>query len=156
MVVLQDERQRLDAGARVEFGFAGLLRPDHPYATTQADLAHFDALCELPEARAPLARALDAPPTAMSLFARAPFLEARDLDGGEIDAVFGLERRHEEREDGQLLSFFVDGERHIVLRAKELRVQRPHGALLRTGAALTPTPRNAALDSLRLIRLWAP
>ena len=39
---------------------------------------------------------------------------------------------------GTLLSFFHGADRHVVLRAKELRVQRPHGHLLRTGRHLTP------------------
>ena len=36
------------------------------------------------------------------------------------------------------LSFFHGDDRHVVLRAKELRVQRPHGHLLRTGRHTTP------------------
>src|SRR5262249_4062068 len=47
--------------------------------------------------------------------------------------------RHEERDgQGQPLSFFHDAGHHVVLRAKELRVLRPHGHLLRTGRHLTP------------------
>ena len=53
--------------------------------------------------------------------------------------TFAAPWRHEERDDrGTLLSFFHGADRHVVLRAKELRVQRPHGHLLRTGRHLTP------------------
>ncbi|HEX5049531.1 MAG TPA: hypothetical protein VFX89_20635, partial [Gammaproteobacteria bacterium] len=44
----------------------------------------------------------------------------------------------ERDERGALLSFFHGADRHVVLRAKELRVLRPHGHLLRTGRHLTP------------------
>jgi 1,2-beta-oligoglucan phosphorylase len=37
-----------------------------------------------------------------------------------------------------LLSFFCGEDRHVALLAKELRVQRPHGHMLRTGRRLTP------------------
>ena len=53
--------------------------------------------------------------------------------------LFPGERRHEERdEQGALLSFFHGDDGHVVLRAKELRVQRPHGHMLRTGLHVTP------------------
>jgi cellobiose phosphorylase len=36
------------------------------------------------------------------------------------------------------LSFFAGDCGHVVLKAKELQVLRPHGHILRTGGALTP------------------
>ena len=48
-------------------------------------------------------------------------------------------RRHDERDDEAGCSRFFHGEdRHVVLRAKELAVLRPHGHLLRTGRHLVP------------------
>jgi len=73
-----------------------------------------------------------------SLFASAPILEALDLEETEIRAFFGDAPRHEEREDGQLLSFFTSDMSHVVFNAKELKVLRPHGHLLRSGGPLTP------------------
>jgi cellobiose phosphorylase len=73
------------------------------------------------------------------LFSDAPLLEALDLDNASCDAFFAQERRHEESDaDDGLLSFSHGADRHVVLKAKELRVQRPHGHLLRTGRHLTP------------------
>ena len=43
-----------------------------------------------------------------------------------------------EREDGRTLSFFVGDCSHVVLKAKEQSVLRPHGHILRTGNGLTP------------------
>jgi hypothetical protein len=77
-----------------------------------------------------------------SLFHSAAQWPARDLSATELATYFGGERRHEEWQDGRLLSFFQqspEGEaRHIALRAKELAVDRPHGHLLRSGQHLTP------------------
>lgn len=79
------------------------------------------------------------PATAATLFSAAPLLNALDLDAGTVSELFASSRRHEELdESGELLSFFHGEYHHVVLRAKELRVQRPHGHLLRTGRHTTP------------------
>ncbi|MGG6496479.1 UNVERIFIED_CONTAM: hypothetical protein NY603_26525, partial [Bacteroidetes bacterium 56_B9] len=71
---------------------------------------------------------------AASLFASAPPLAVADLDDAACSGLFPGERRHEERDDaGRLLSFFTGEHGHVVLRAKELVVQRPHGHILRAG-----------------------
>lgn len=59
-------------------------------------------------------------------------LACRDLDPGEVVALFD----EEEREDGSLLSYFTGENAHVVLRAKELAVLRPHGQILGTGSKL--------------------
>lgn len=48
------------------------------------------------------------------------------------------ERRLEERENGELLSFFTPTSAHVVLREKEIRCERPHGNIIRTGALDAP------------------
>jgi cellobiose phosphorylase len=66
-------------------------------------------------------------------------LQAVDLDAAGVEELFPGERRHEERdEQSTLLSFFHGDDHHVVLRAKELRVLRPHGHIMRTGLRLTP------------------
>src|SRR5262249_37638261 len=113
---------------------------DHPGPTSDADLERVQRIVELPEAKPLIAstkakRKVDA----ASLFVSAPLLAARDLGEDELLAAFAAPWRHEERDGvGTLLSFFYDSDRHVVLRAKELRVLRPHGHLLRTGRHLTP------------------
>lgn len=80
----------------------------------------------------------DQPIPAPSLFATASVLGAADLTEPEMSDLFGEDRREVEAEDGRLLSFFAGDCRHVVLKAKELQVLRPHGHILRTGGALTP------------------
>ena len=66
-------------------------------------------------------------------------LSTLDLDVETLRRYFATPWRHEEvDEQGERLSFFYATDRHVVLRAKELRTQRPHGHLLRTGRHTTP------------------
>lgn len=148
MAAIQDAPCRLEPGQRVERGFFGGFVADHPAATAAADLDFVDTLLALPEAQAPAAAAPpdgSAPPCP-SLFATAPPLAALDLDAETLAALFGTDLRAVERDaDGQILSFFHSERRHVVLKAKELKVLRPHGHILRTGAL--PTPDETALTS---------
>jgi len=130
---LQSEPAELEGEAR--FVFYGLFRENHPAAidslefeeevrsaweeaetTRSADLA---AASE-PVNKVAFADAIGAPLTATSMTI------------AEIDALFPR-RRQEERQDGQLLSFFTDSHEHVVLKEKELLVERPHGHILMSG-----------------------
>jgi cellobiose phosphorylase len=142
MVVIRDAAIRLEPKARAAAGFFGAFHSDHREATTDADLAHVEEALGLPEA-APISTELrilpQAPSQNVTLFSSAAPLETHDLDDSALDTLFGPSRRHEERDDqGQLLSFFHAADQHVVLKAKELRVLRPHGHLLRTGRHITP------------------
>lgn len=139
VVALQDEVITLAPGAGAAAGFFLALQAHHADASSDADLDRLPALLALPEASP--GPALDAPgqPPAASLFATAEPLASLDLDDATRDALFPGERRHEERDDaGRLLSFFAGDAGHVVLRAKELLVQRPHGHILRAGDHLVP------------------
>ena len=139
LIALQDAPITLQPGATVTLGFFGRIEADHPAASSEADLALVDATLALPEA-SPLpfgASVAGAAPVA-TLFSAAPWLAALDLHANEVDSLFGHPRRHEERADEALLSFFTGDACHVVLRAKEVQVLRPHGHILRTGEHLTP------------------
>jgi 1,2-beta-oligoglucan phosphorylase len=141
MAAVQEEVRSLAPGARWSGGFFLSLAADHPRATSPADLSKVD------EALA-WAAALPAPPVASSaaeqpapasLFTTAPLLEALPLSDAELRRHFPGPWRHQERDaEGALLSFFYGGRGHVVLREKEARTLRPHGQILRTGAALSP------------------
>jgi cellobiose phosphorylase len=144
MAVIQDAGATLQVGAPSRFGFFGWFEPDHPAATSDADLAAIDRALALPEAsHAPQPSAGAAPASAPaarrgSLFSGRPRLSGRDLTAEETAALWPGPWRHVERVDGELLSFFTADQTHVALRAKELRVLRPHGHLLRTGGRLVP------------------
>lgn len=148
LVALQDAPLELAGGERATGGFFGVLAEDHPAATRAADLESIERALSLPEARARdlpvvMPYAAQLPPRGASLFVTAARLQALDLSLEEQHALFGTERRHEEVDaHGRHLSFFCGAQTHVVLRAKELRVLRPHGHMLRTGTHSTPDERS--------------
>jgi 1,2-beta-oligoglucan phosphorylase len=141
MAVLRDEPLRLAAGESLPAGFFGLFVADHPDASSQADLSRVGGVLALPEA-VPAADSMEPAEGGGgdgTLFSAAAPLEAADLDDDALRGLFAPPWRHEENDErSERLSFFHGADRHVVLRAKELRVLRPHGQLLRTGRHLTP------------------
>lgn len=133
LVGIQDQVTCLAPGEGVSAGFYGWIELDHPEATSPADLGIVDEAVGLFESLSPVPRlTMDALPP-RSLFDVAPTLATTPLDEGAIDKLFGAERREAEYGDGGLLSFFTGRRTHVVLKAKEEAVLRPHGHILRTG-----------------------
>jgi len=143
MALIEDEPIRLAASETVQAGFFACLVADHPAASSPADIAEADAALALPEAAGLTPNSSGERSGASNLFASAPMLAIRDLDAAQLDTLFGAERRHLEADasSGALLSFFSGADRHVVLRAKELAVLRPHGHMLRSGQHQTPDER---------------
>ncbi|MGH8138470.1 MAG: GH36-type glycosyl hydrolase domain-containing protein [Steroidobacteraceae bacterium] len=140
MVVIRDAPLQLDPGASVDAGFFGAYRADHPDATSTSDLGRVNEILALPEAAPFAIESVSAEPLrAATLFSRAAFLNGRNFDAEGLRTWFGSEWTHEELDEGgEYLSFFHSGDCHVVLSRKELRVQRPHGHILRTGHHMTP------------------
>ena len=140
MVAIQDEPLQIEPGERVSAGFFGSFSADHPAATSLEDLDAVDQALDLPEAAfSELAVVAGDDSNSATLFSRSPCLDAIDLQADDLHQLFGSQRRHEEvDEQGAVLSFFYDTDGHVVLKAKERRVQRPHGHLLRSGRHVTP------------------
>jgi cellobiose phosphorylase len=139
MVAIQDAPIGIEPGAVTERGFFGWFEADHPAASSAADLKFVDAATRLAESRVPRSRSIHPGSTAVgTLFSSAPMLQSLDLTEGEITDLFGGELREQERLEGKLLSFFTNVRRHVVLKAKELQVLRPHAHILRTGSRLVP------------------
>jgi cellobiose phosphorylase len=136
-IALQSPAATLAPGETIVRQFFGVYQPDHPAASSDADLSLLDQIADL--ANAPRGDiALSAP--RRTLLQDAPSLPGLDLDPAMLDRLYP-DRLQAESQDGTLLSFFVQEgalNRHIVLRAKELLVKRRHGTLLRTGGAMLP------------------
>ncbi|WP_340025398.1 cellobiose phosphorylase [Paenibacillus sp. FSL K6-1096] len=123
---LQTEPMTLSAP--VEFAFYGLFRPTHPAAVTELE---FQA--ELQAAYAEIDWNVNAaePVRDVPVLSREigqPYVSAQ-WSQAEIEAAYP-ERKLEETENGELLSFFTDEHVHVVLQPKELLVERPHGHII--------------------------
>ncbi len=140
MTAIQDEPLRLAPGEKAARGFFGGFVPHHAEATTKADLAFVDQILSQPEVMPGDTRLAGSPGTiaATSLFTSAPPLETTDLTEAEIERTFGESREIERDASGKILSLFAGWRSHVVMKAKDLAVLRPHGHMLRTGGKLTP------------------
>ena len=144
MVAIQDEPLRLEPDSSATLGFFALLVPDHPDATSAADLSHVGHALALAEAApTPIDTRVHSGQNediaAPTLFSTAPLVEALDLKEAELQSMFAGEWRHQEVDaQHRLLSFFRGTAQHVVLREKEVHTLRPHGHLLRTGRHATP------------------
>ena len=138
VVALQSEPFTLQKAQSHTSTFVASYLLDHPSASSEQDLSRLPALVRsFAEARQPSAAgALSTP--ARDRFQAARLLPVEDLTPSELAELFGGERRHVEEADGKLLSFFTDGPRHVVLRAKEQRVDRPHGHILQAKSGFVP------------------
>ncbi|HUI59130.1 MAG TPA: hypothetical protein VLX90_02845, partial [Steroidobacteraceae bacterium] len=146
-VVVRDGSLRVEAGANAAAGFFGFCSEDHPAATAPSDLERVAVVLGVPEAGAgavglrpasATARA-QAPASTATLFTASEPVRSADPDAERLRGLFPPPWRHEERDEGgNLLSFFHGTDSHVVLRAKEVRVLRPHGHILRTGRHTVP------------------
>jgi len=138
VLALQENPFHLSAGDVHQSAFVATYLPDHPQATSPEDLNRLSGiLTEFDDARS-IDRPRDWIVPAGNLFNTAAFLPVDDLRDRELDRFFGGGRRHCEFEDGRLLSFFCDQHNHVVLRAKETMVDRPHAHILQAEAGYVP------------------
>jgi 1,2-beta-oligoglucan phosphorylase len=144
MAIVRDATIRLPPRGQIDAGFFGCVLADHPQATSASDLQRVAVTLALPEA-APLPKTVSVDVSApaasksASLFSGAALLNGGELERATLQDFFGTQWRHRElTARGDLASFFCGADRHVVLRAKELEVLRPHGHLLRTGTHMTP------------------
>ncbi|PZE22859.1 cellobiose phosphorylase [Paenibacillus xerothermodurans] len=126
---LQSERVKLNGSAR--FVFYGLFMPDHPSAVDSLEFETeiLQAWKTMGTQAAEPGRSLE--PVRLASDIAAP-LAGGPMTPEEIERLFP-NRRHEEWEGGMLLSFFTDTREHVVLKQKELLVERPHGHILMSG-----------------------
>ena len=137
LVALQTAPTRLEPGDPHRLAVVGLVLPDHPEATGEADLTHVDdALAwadELLEHDRPAA--VGSRPVEPTVFAPAALLPAEPLASlPDLDEATQIERT----DDGDVLAYFVGADRHVVTRRKDLGLVRPHAHLLRTGGRWLP------------------
>ncbi|HEY5203451.1 MAG TPA: cellobiose phosphorylase, partial [Roseiarcus sp.] len=135
---LQSKAVTLEPGGKASWTFFGFFQPDHPAASSEADVSRIDAVEGASRDWREREIALSAPPRSLLHDSRSAVSET--LDDKAVRARY-RRRTHVEKAGDQLLSFFVPGRthsRHVVLRAKEHIVARRHGSLVRSGQELLP------------------
>lgn len=128
---LQSEKVQLRG--KTQFGFYGYYRDHHPEAVTGLQFAK-----EIAEAFHQLAKGSDfvaIPKVEKKVYIGEP-LKTIAMTSEEI-AYYFPKRMQEEYDNSTLLSFFTDTYEHVVLKAKELIVDRPHGHIIVSGDDLT-------------------
>ncbi|WP_311772472.1 GH36-type glycosyl hydrolase domain-containing protein [Listeria booriae] len=130
---LQAERVTLMEGVHEQIVFYGLFKESHADAVTE--------LAFVSEVRAAWDALFieDAFVTVDKVARREDIgsvLRTVDVTVAELD-VYYPERYQEEWDGDRLLSFFTETHEHVVLRAKELEVERSHGHILFSGNQLT-------------------
>jgi 1,2-beta-oligoglucan phosphorylase len=145
---LQSRSVSLPPRATGEIRFFAAFEADHPEASSAADagLARAAGKAFRSRRRAAIGpAALPRPvgptvrPRPAGLFDAPVLFASRDLEPADLERFFGSEWRHIERRDGTLLSFFHGHQQHVVLRAKELVMERPTGHIMRSGRDLLPS-----------------
>ena len=126
---LQSERVKLSGSA--QFVFYGLLKENHAEAITALEFEK-----EISEAWEQVNQKEEQDFTPVDKVSISPAiggpLQTQSMPMDEINRLFP--KRHQEEWDGDtLLAFFTDTHEHIVLKEKELLVERPHGHILMSG-----------------------
>jgi len=139
LVAMQAKPQMLGPMQDCTSSFTASFLFDHPEATSSNDLKHLEALFSGVES------IIEPHPDAVwytplvNLFTEHDLLQAEELDVDELKTLFGNEWRHVEKSSGKVLSFFKGDNHHVVLKAKELIVDRPHGNIMQALSSITPT-----------------
>lgn len=129
---LQTERFELNGDTHeARAVFYGLFKETHPAAIEELEYDQ-DVLAAWEQAEViPAITEQGAAAVSPATRIGAP-LAVQSMTKEELDRYFPT-RGQEEVVDGELLSFFTDTHEHVVLKEKELRVERPHGHILMTG-----------------------
>ncbi|HQG22263.1 MAG TPA: amylo-alpha-1,6-glucosidase [Bacteroidales bacterium] len=158
VIAVQEEPFVLGPGKTRRVRFVLTFLHNHPQATSEADLdrlhdlaMEFSHNCSVPAgglSSEALFSLLHKPgglsgiegfrKPELNLFSDPVILQADELSEKEIEKFFPGPRRHTEFSGGQPLSFFYDMNRHVMLREKELLVDRPHGHIMHTRSHLVP------------------
>ncbi|OQA02250.1 MAG: hypothetical protein BWY69_01165 [Planctomycetes bacterium ADurb.Bin401] len=140
VAALQEKPFILESGQNHSSGFFGIYCPDHTIATSSDDLMLIDnSLCELTNLYTqPWSDEFDYQEPAKSIFSESPLFISEDLTEEELNMLFPGTRRYSEVAGNKLLSFFYQDWAHVVLRAKELLAERPHGHIVKTSSGFLP------------------
>lgn len=141
LLALQSRAYTLNPGAGVVLRFLFLFAANHPEPSSVEDLELIRPVLGSFEAFNPMPYLPWKQSPRVSSFNPPNYFISQDLSEAEITDFFGEARGHAEYAGQRLLSFFTLEGNHIVLKDKELIVDRPHGHIIRSGNSLLPDER---------------
>lgn len=138
IVAIQEKPFTLKSNEKHQSVFVAKYIVDHPEATSKKDLDLLSGLMNEFEATNSNIAVKQSFKAESNRFNEAVFLPSEDLNENDLNQYFDEEKRHSEEKQGQLLSFFHKENNHVVLKAKEILVDRPHGHIMQAEGGYTP------------------
>ena len=150
---LQSMPETLEPGASSVIRYATAYVADHPEASSEKDLS---VLAQLQSAAADRVNGyLDlAELAAPNQLVQAQVAHGRDLSPAELQDFFPSRWRHVEYHDDTVMSFFCDADSHVVTRAKEALLERPHGSII-VGDAGTESMREVLATTVYMYGVFS-
>ena len=125
---LQSERLTLTEDAQKVI-FYGAYLENHPKAVKQAEVS----LLDIEVSYQSLEELTNSTEVNQPLASGVKEISGKDLTEVEISELFPTRKVEEKNEAGELLSFFDDKDYHVVLKEKELLMERSHGHIIISG-----------------------
>ncbi|MBK7094784.1 MAG: hypothetical protein IPH57_07000 [Saprospiraceae bacterium] len=138
VVALQEKPFILKKGDTQNCSFIGVYLADHHLPSSTDDVAQVTSLIKDFPPFNPVSDDLDWQITDKNIFNTASFLKTEELDEMEIKELFGTGLQNIEKQDDKKLSFFRNEGSHVVLKAKEILVDRPHGHIMQANTRFKP------------------
>ena len=140
IIALQDNPFVLQRNEYKIVTFVSTYLSNHSEATSDNDLSILeDVIGEFSEVKN--STQINWTKTNQNIFQTAPFFPSSDLTETEIEDYFGKEIRLKEQKDNQILSFFSRDNKHVILKAKEILVDRPHAHIIQAYITAVPTEK---------------
>ncbi len=138
VIALQSEKFNLKPDQNHSFAFIGKYIPDHQAPSSNEDLNNIaNIFNEFNDVHLIAEDILWSKP-AKNLFNSSEFISVEELNEYELKEFFGSEFNNLEKSGQQLLSFFKNNGNHVVLKTKEILVDRPHGHILQANLGFSP------------------
>lgn len=138
VLALQSLPFHLNKNGNESIAFISGYLANHPSAISEDDLEQLPVIMNEFEETPSTLDAKNLINPIKNFFNTSSFLPVDDLNKKEINEFFGNELRHIEEKDGELLSFFCSESNHVVLKAKEVKVDRPHAHIMQAEAGYAP------------------
>lgn len=137
ILALQEKPFQLECNTQHNSTFISTCVLNHPEATSKKDLECLPKLMnEFNELE--ISDTTDVFVAENNIFNTAPLLSVNDMADEDLRYFFGENLRNLEEKNGQLLSFFYKENSHVVLNAKEVLADRPHGHIMQAKMGFIP------------------